>query len=172
MRKQKWSEKNLLILNKAVNGNVEAQCELGVLYLEGVEVPENIRLGIDWLKKSVDKGFEDAQYHLGTCYEQGIGVKQSRKMALELYTASARAANKKAQFSLGQYFVAQNQYDVAVEWFKKSAKQDYAPAQYELGRCLYLGLASMKDQELGIEMIEIAAKKHHAAAERFLEQRG
>lgn len=165
-----WSKRAISYLDKALKGDPEAQFELGMRCLKGIEMPENTKHAIEWLVKSSNQGYEDAQYLLGTCYESGTGVQQNSKIALGFYTQAANAANKYAQFSLGNHFYSQENYDQAVEWYKRSARQEHAPAQFELGRCYYYGIGSVKVEELGYEWLEKAADRNYKPAISLLKK--
>ncbi len=60
----------------ARNGDLEAQCNVGVFYVNGREVPQDYKLGLEWLGRSADAGFDYAQYVLANLYSKGIGEQQ------------------------------------------------------------------------------------------------
>lgn len=159
-----WSRKALKLLGLAANGNHEAEYELGMRYKTGKGVPKNKKLAIEWLIKAANGGNEDAQYILYIAYTGGEGVQKNLKVALGFLMQSAEGANKYAQFELGEYYMGKSQYDHAVEWFKKSARQEHAAAQCELGRCYYYGLGSIRAEEIGLEWIERAIDRNFAPA--------
>ncbi len=163
-----WSKKTKDLLGLAGNGDAEAQYELGMRLLKGIEAPENQKLGIDWLIKSSKNGNEDAQYLLGQCYSTGTGVEEDHRVALGFYTKSAKAANKYAQFELGEHYFEHDDFDTAVEWYKRSARQEHAPAQYALGICYYYGRGTIKAEDMGISWLEKAASRGHDGAKRLL----
>lgn len=165
-----FTKKSLEILSNAVNGNPEAQYEIGLRCLRGIEAPEDHKLAVDWLIKSSNKGFEDAQYLLGTCYASGTGVEQNERIALGFYLKAAQAANKYAQFAVGEHYHDAEDHDQAAEWFKKSARQGYAPAQFELGKSYYYGLGSIRAEEMAIEWLEKSASKGHKPAKQLLDK--
>lgn len=163
-----WSKKTLKILGLAANGVAEAQYELGVCYLDGKGVPQNNKLAIDWLIKASDQDNEDANYMLYNCYTNGIAVNQNHKVALGFLVKAAEGTNKYAQFELADYYMGQNKYQTAIEWYKKSARQEYAPAQCELGRCYYYGIGSFKAEVMGKQWLERAAEKNYPQAQDLL----
>lgn len=165
-----WTPRNLKLLTKAVQGNEESQYELGLSYMKGDGMPQNLSLAIEWLTKSSDKGFEDAEFLLGSCYENGTGVPRDLPQALTLYVRSANAANKNAQYALGMYYTYESNFDKAMEWFQKAARQQFAPAQFELGRSYYYGLGKIKDTQLGIDYVQKAANRKYEPAVELLPQ--
>lgn len=165
---QGWTKKNLDLLRKASGGNEEAQYNLGLHYMKGEGLQQDIKMAVEWLTKSADQGFEDAEYLLGTCYENGTGVPRDLAKALTLYVKSGNAANKYAQHALGQYYTYESNFNVAMEWFQKAARQQYPPSQYELGRSYYYGLGRIKDEKMGLEFITKAANKNYQPALELL----
>jgi TPR repeat protein len=67
----------------AEQGDVEAQCFLGMCYMEGVNgVSRDVNEAIKWFRKSAEKDFPPAQVFLGALYYSGTGVTQSNSNAL------------------------------------------------------------------------------------------
>lgn len=52
----------------------------------------------------------------------------------------------------------------ALVWFKKSANQNFAPAQHAAGQCLWLGEGCAQDYIAGMEYIKLAADQEYAPA--------
>ncbi len=61
-------------MQKAREGNLEAQCNVGVSYVNGQGVPRDYREGLAWLYTSANAGFPHAQFVLGLMYGQGFGA--------------------------------------------------------------------------------------------------
>lgn len=60
------------IKRDAENGDANVQAILGVCYFTGYEVEQNKKLGIEWLKKSMENGGELGHWFwwaLGVSYE-------------------------------------------------------------------------------------------------------
>lgn len=166
--RKKWSKKAMKLLGLAANGVAEAQYDLAMLMLEGKEVPKNDKLALDWLLKSSALENEDANYMLYTFYTTGREVIQNQKVALGFLIKSAEGTNKYAQFELGDYYLSKNHKVEAFEWYKKSARQEYAPAQYELGLCFYHGIGTFQSKQLAKEWLEKAVLKNYKQAEELL----
>lgn len=58
---------------KALDGDPEAQCNVGVFYVNGESIPQNFHLGVEWLGRSADQGFSYAQFVLAGLYTRGVG---------------------------------------------------------------------------------------------------
>lgn len=54
---------------------------------------------------------------------------------------------------------------LAFEWFRKAAKQGYAPAQHSLGECYATGLGTSRDEVLAAHWYQKAAQQGHAGAQ-------
>lgn len=65
------------LVRRANKGDVEAQAELGRLYLTGALFPKNYSEAFRWLELASQKGSVQAQIDLGLMYYGGIGVTQS-----------------------------------------------------------------------------------------------
>jgi len=82
----------------------------------------------------------------------------------------ADAGNAEDQCNLGKCYyqgrgVAQNFYS-ALNWFRKSAEQNYAEALYYIGRSYYYGQGFPKpDYEQAVKWFEKAAKQNYADAQ-------
>ena len=73
----------------AEQGYIDAQSNLGALYLAGHGVPQNYTEAAEWLKKAAGRGEGIALYNLGTMYLKGLGVPQSYGQAYLLFDVAA-----------------------------------------------------------------------------------
>jgi len=65
-------------------GFTEAQCELGVRYLDGITVRKNRATAIKWFKEAIERDYLVGKLLLGKCYLNGLGVKKNIKKAINL----------------------------------------------------------------------------------------
>jgi TPR repeat protein len=88
----------------AANGNlVEAQNEIGLLYLSGKLAIADGAAGVAWLTRAAQGGYAQAQNNLGAIYERGAaGVTQSIENAAQLYTLAANQGNGPATLALAR----------------------------------------------------------------------
>ena len=89
----------------AKQGDVIAQYNLGVMYGEGVGVPENESEAVKWFRKAADQGYADAQYNLGLMYDNGEGVPENESEAVKWYRKAADQGHASAQYNLGLMYV-------------------------------------------------------------------
>ncbi|MEX1049597.1 MAG: tetratricopeptide repeat protein [Akkermansiaceae bacterium] len=98
---------NLLLgykyLLAAANGNlVEAQNELGLLYLSGKLAVADAVSGAAWLTRAAQNGYAQAQNNLATLFEQGAGVPQNIENAGQLYSLAANQGHGPATLALAR----------------------------------------------------------------------
>ena len=60
------------------------------------------------------------------------------------------------------------EYETAVEWYRKAAEMEYAPAQRELSYCYYAGNGVEQDYAEAAELCRKAAEQGDAVAQRLL----
>lgn len=116
---------------------------------------------LDWFKKAASSAEPRSRFNLAYCYF----LNSDFPKAFETCEDASNRNYAPAQFLLGYlYFngkgVPRNE-DVAVELFTKSAKQGFAPAQYNLGKYYTL----VENSELCIEWFKKAAEQGHAVAQ-------
>ena len=70
-----WWEKS------AKQENAEAQSNLGLMYHNGLGVPQDYKQAASWWKKAAQQGLAHAQHDLAVMYHNGIGVPQDDKQA-------------------------------------------------------------------------------------------
>ena len=90
-----------ILRQRADQGNVKAQYDLGVLYFKGQGVTQDYREAVRWFRKAADQGYADAQTNLGVMYRDGRGVTQDYGEALRWYRKAANQGNANAQTNLG-----------------------------------------------------------------------
>lgn len=88
----------------AANGNlVEAQNELGLLYLSGKLGIADSPAGVAWLTRAAQGGNAQAQNNLATLYERGIGgVPKNIENAGQLYSLAANQGHGPATLALAR----------------------------------------------------------------------
>jgi len=88
----------------AANGNlVEAENELGLLYLSGKLAVADGAAGVAWLTRAAQGGYAQAQNNLATLYERGAaGVTQNLENAGQLYSLAANQGHGPATLALAR----------------------------------------------------------------------
>ena len=60
------------LLQQAKQGDVQAQNNLGLLYLNDVNIAKDIEQAWYWFNEAAKKGFEKARLNLGKMYQKGL----------------------------------------------------------------------------------------------------
>lgn len=85
----------------AHKGNAEAQRNVGIMFQQGLGVPQNEAEAAHWYRQAADKGHARAQQNLGAMYEEGAGVIQDYVEAAKWYRFAAAGGNVNAKLNLG-----------------------------------------------------------------------
>ena len=166
------------LLQAAEQGNANAQCVLGGMYLKGEGVAQNYEESVRWLQKAAEQGDANAQWELGAMYYRGEGVAQSHEKAVQWFQKvkaaqwfqkAAEQGNANAQCTLSSMYrtgegVTRN-YKEAVRWLQKPAEQGNANAQFELGAMYCYGEGVAQNYEKAAQWFQKAAEQGDANAQ-------
>lgn len=119
----------------AKNGDIEAQCDLGICYYEGLGVKQNDKKGEKWILESVSGGNPKALYYWGKLLEKNKTYDDSIK-ARRCYERASEKEYAPAQYSLYKSLLSHRK-EQAIKWLKKSAEGGCADAQYQYGLISY-----------------------------------
>ena len=84
----------------ANQGNPVAQNNLGIMYLDGKGVPQNISEAVRYLSLSAAAGSSLGQNNLGGLYRDGKGVPRDFNKAAQWFTAAAAQGNSAGMYNL------------------------------------------------------------------------
>lgn len=108
-------------------------------------------------------------------YKNAIEIQGTARLeeVFTLYARSAELGNPIAQYNLAMMYSNGESvyvdYQQAVYWFRKSAKQKFAPAQYRLGEMYYFEKGGLpRDLDKAIELFKKAAKQKDSDAQMNL----
>ncbi len=121
-----------LIKQSAERGYLDAQLFLATYSLD---VAKNSKRAFYWFQKAANKGDLAAQLFVASAYHQGFGIKKNSMKESKYIIRSAKNGSMIAQYYLAKQFIKKRSYrskKLGFAWFKKSAKQNYLPAYYEL----------------------------------------
>ncbi len=85
----------------AEQGVADAQYNLGVMYGEGLGVPQDYAEAVGWWRKAAEQGNAKAQYNLGLMYRKGQGVPQDDARAVKWFRKAAEQGIAGAQRNVG-----------------------------------------------------------------------
>jgi TPR repeat protein len=115
-----------------------AQYTLGLMYLQGRDVPKDKRLALSWLKKSAKQDYTLAQHRLGKLYLSGDIVKANPHVAIKYITLAAEKGYSPAQYLLGTLYqaseqgISKNLDAAATEWLELAADRGHKAAKQAL----------------------------------------
>ena len=94
------------LLQQAVDGgDPEALCNLGVAYLQGLGVEQDVTKAVELFSKAVELESTLGMVFLGNLYREGLGVEQDATKALELWRQAASLNNPQAILKVGKAFL-------------------------------------------------------------------
>ncbi len=147
---------------------------IGMGYIQGSSsLPQNFEMGVQYLKKSADKGFYPAQYALATLYLEGHPVLKDKFAAIEYLRQAAVGGSHDAQVKLAKILMEFSipQYDkVAFYWASQAAISQNQDALYLLGNFYVDGIGTQVDYIRASEIFEKLANQDHPLAELKLGQ--
>ena len=124
---------NAATLEKAEQGEIDSQYQLGEMYYSGTGVAQDYKAAAKWYQKAAQQGDSKAQFKLAEMYYSGTGVAQHYKAAAKWYLKAAQQGDPRAQFKLGLIYssgegVVQD-IKLAYMWAKLSEYNGYHNAR-------------------------------------------
>lgn len=158
-----------VVSEKAMKGDSEAQCDLGILFSKGKGVEADEYKAFEWFKKSAEQGNARGQFQLGWCYEMEYGVAEDYEKAIEWYEKSANQGFSEAEYQLGMAYrrgeIVDTDEEKAFAYFLKAGEHGNAKAQDKLAFYYYEGEVVDKDIEKAIYWWKTAAEQGYATAQ-------
>ncbi|KAK5809856.1 hypothetical protein F5H01DRAFT_381255 [Linnemannia elongata] len=156
------------VLDKANQGNAEAQVEVARRYGTGQGVPQNFEKALEWYIKAAHQGNINAQCCVGFMYERGQGVPRDEDKAMSWYLKAALQGNPPAQVNIGFMYERAQKYSKAIDWYHKAAVQGFPQAQTNLGFLYEHGQGTVQSYPKAIEWYLKAAEQGTVAAQMNL----
>ena len=142
---------------RAGKGDAAAQFTLGYAYENGQGVATNSTEAFKWYSKAAEQTNAEAEFHLGLCYLTGRGLPPEKFAQEDIDFLIKRGFDP----STAHYIHS----DIAVNWFRKAALQNYAPAQYYLGNCYFNSNGIAQDYGEAVKWYRKAAEQGNAGAQ-------
>jgi len=136
-------------------GSLSAKFRLGLLFLEGDGVSQDVDYSLSLIEGAAKEGLEEAYSFLGWAYQNGYYVRQDIEVAMSFYRAAAEHGDVDGQYQLSVLLRQSEKYEAIDEgkfWLEEAAKADHSEAQFELS----LSLASHDSEEDRIKAVEWA----------------
>ena len=119
--------------SEAAEGNVRAVSALGMLYADGLGVPQDEQEASRLFSEAADAGDAGAQNNLGVMYANGRGVSQDDAVAFEWFEGAAAQGNVFAQNNLGIMYAngrgVEQDYVSAHKWLNLAGAGGYGRAR-------------------------------------------
>lgn len=167
----------------AKNGDAVAQKDLGVCYLDGNGISQNIKKAYKWLLESSEQGNADAMYHIALMAEQGrlsaasIKIpdvieqgKSEQSYAMYMYEKAAELGQSDALIWLGRRYNDQSKTVEAFECYKKAANNNNSEAQYLLGYMCHYGIGTTVNESEAKRYFSLAAEGGYEEALPLIEE--
>ena len=117
----------------AESGNPEAQNNVGYMYEEGLGVPQNYLLAMNWYRQAAENGLAEAQHNMGMLYHHGYGVAENLSEAFRWFKMAAEQELAESEYMLGLAYEngegTELDYAEAKRLLLSAARKNYAPAQ-------------------------------------------
>jgi S1-C subfamily serine protease len=129
-------------------------------------------LDIDVVRKLAQNDPKNIGPIMAKFYLDGIQTKKSIEKGAAWMFLSAKTGNKESSYNLVNLIM---KHKLSVDplkdvryWLEKSAEQDYAPAQFFLGKMLVSKHKYKSEKDKGLKLIEMSAKQGHVDALIYL----
>lgn len=93
------------LLAKANAGDAAAQVAVGEKYAAGADVPQDLKLAVEWYRKAAAQNNTAGEIHLAEAYRDGRGVARDKTQAAEWYRKAAEQGDPAAQGTLAMLYV-------------------------------------------------------------------
>ncbi len=123
-----------------------AEYHLGLLYVQGKVLDQDLAAANMWWERAAEQGFVDAQYKLAHSYRVGRGVTVNPEKAFHWYMKAADQGDADAQSNVASCFATgygvNRDLKRAVHWYRRTAERGDVQAYASLATIL-----SSKDYE-------------------------
>jgi len=121
----------------AYAGDVNAQVQLGIIYLTGDGVARNDSEAVKWLRKAAEQDNALGERYLAEMYFKGRGVPADNGEAAKWLRMAAEQGDAQSQYNLAVLYTqglgVPRNGKAAADWMRKAAEQNLAAGQLGLG---------------------------------------
>jgi uncharacterized protein len=144
--------------------NPAAEHALGVMYINGLGVPQDYTVGMRWLRLAADKGLAEAQNEVGFLYQRGLGVERNQAEAVKWFRRAAdQGGSVVAQTNLADCYVlglgVTQDFDQALKWYRIAADQGSSYGENVMGVAYEHGFHVAQDDAEAFRWYRRAANK-------------
>lgn len=172
-RDGRCDEEAVLYLRQAAEKeHAEARYELGLCYVYGEGVREDLKEAARLFRLAAEQGLIEAQRELARCYKYGEGVAPNGREAVGWYCRAAEQGDVWAQYLAGECYDdgegVEEDKPKAIQWFHRAAQQGHARAQYRLARFYDYGWSVAVDKREACRWYREAAEQGLPEAQNAL----
>lgn len=161
----------------AEKGYALPQYLLGIIYLEGEIVPQNMKKAFQWFSESANKGYPPAQYTTANFYLRGEVIPADQKTGFILVQRAAEQDYVEAKMLLGLLYyegigTTQNIMKGS-KYLEELFLDDYPlsePGLFYLGLSYFNGTGVQQDKQKGKKLIQKAADLNFLPAKLWLQK--
>lgn len=166
-------QKALQFIEYDIENRPENMVALGVLYEEGLSVPQDYQQAQHWFEKAAQKGNPDAMIRLVYFYSSNEEKNDAyfQEKAVETYKKQAEKGDSEAMFKLSIAYgspLALDESNLSDYWLKKSAENGNTKAMYMLGYQQLVGIYGEENHSESVQWFEKAAEQGHVKAMFYL----
>lgn len=159
----------------ALNGDTEAQLDLGYMYLYGVKgVKVDYTQALYFYQLAAEKKSAVALNNLGSLYFNGLGTKVDYKKAMEYFEQAAHLGSNDAAVNLAIIYLGADSKNKNKQDFDKvfyllnQAQKTNNSAKFLLGYAYYTGFFVERDYKKAFKLIKEAADAQYDEAQLVL----
>ncbi len=167
---------------RAIDGSVKAQYDLGMAYLKEKEPWHSISEAEFWLRKAADNNYVHAQYNLAVLYQRGLVKDINKSTIVDLYKLAAEKNHAQALYNLGLIYMDGYNLDVdyrqAIDYFKQAYDEGLYQSAYVIGKLYESGVLDFGDADYDQAVFwykkafENGVKAAEGALQKLLSKRG
>lgn len=148
----------------------------GVRHVKGIDVPQDIKKGVELLQEAVDAGSPEAMVNLGVMYMEGKGVDRNIQKAVSLFEEATKCDTKnkncldgeddgvtQAQFHIGLCFENGTgkplDYFQARRWYEKASERGHAGAANNIAILYERGYGGKKCSVTAKQFFRLSASR-------------
>jgi tetratricopeptide (TPR) repeat protein len=146
----------------ADKGNADAQADIGLRYLDGLNLAKDPAKAFEWFQKSASQGNLKGELELGHMYRKGDGVPKDIGKAIEWYEKVIEQEDESSLIEIANIYhdgddIPQD-YDKAMELYKKASALGDVTSLFRVGAMYYAGEGIPKDAGKAMEWFQKAAE--------------
>ena len=157
----------------ALEGDLEACCQLGRCYDRGWCGPRDKRRAFEWYLRAARAGHDEAAYRAARLLLRTAGPEDSVEDVRYALQRAAHGGHAEAQALLGGGYQCGRLVDhvdplAAIEWLQRAARAGSASGRYFLALNLQRGFGILRDERAAVTHLELAAEQGDLRAQLAL----